>query len=477
MEDGKPSTAEKQDTASTSSSSLYRISRLRRIPDAEVMTSIQMAVESTVSALDHEPERDLLIQDFMTFESLSFRRGGSSTKTSQSSLNEFKFYNYAPIAFKYFRRLFQIQTKNFLLSMCSEPLRMLENSGASGSVFYLTHDDEYILKTAQHREGDFLLKLLPGYYLNLTQNPRTLLPKFFGFYCYSGLAKNLRIVVMNNIIPSSISIDQRYDIKGSTTKRKATILELKKPFPTYKDLDFIEHHPDGIFLDPETYAEFVKALQRDCRVLESFKIIDYSLLLAVHRVDRTVAKPDTLPSGIPAWTATGDELLLYVGIIDILQSYQFRKKMEHTLKSMIYEKDSISVHRPDFYSQRFQNFIFQTVFQPFPKQKSRSLSSKTETQPCSSDRKQTSQNPLSLSWISNGLKYAKKQAISFLNDENVKVTTRWDPRKSKLYERVEDEGNVLKENLKTKVDEEGEPEKELNLIDSVSLQDECQSTR
>lgn len=48
------------------------------------------------------------------------------------------------------------------MSMCSSPLRELSNPGASGSIFYLTHDDEFIIKTVQHKEGEFLQKLLPG---------------------------------------------------------------------------------------------------------------------------------------------------------------------------------------------------------------------------------------------------------------------------------------------------------------------------
>lgn len=47
--------------------------------------------------------------------------------------------------------------------MCSSPLRELSNPGASGSIFYLTDDDEFIIKTVQHKEGEFLQKLLPGY--------------------------------------------------------------------------------------------------------------------------------------------------------------------------------------------------------------------------------------------------------------------------------------------------------------------------
>ena len=55
---------------------------------------------------------------------------------------------------------------------------------------------------------------------NLNQNPRTLLPKFFGLYCYQCNSKNIRLVVMNNLLPSSVKMHQRYDLKGSTYKRK-----------------------------------------------------------------------------------------------------------------------------------------------------------------------------------------------------------------------------------------------------------------
>lgn len=50
-------------------------------------------------------------------------------------------------------------------SICKEPLIELSNPGASGSLFYLTSDDEFIIKTLQHKEAEFLQKLLPGYYM------------------------------------------------------------------------------------------------------------------------------------------------------------------------------------------------------------------------------------------------------------------------------------------------------------------------
>lgn len=51
------------------------------------------------------------------------------------------------------------------LSLSNYPLQELSNPGASGSIFYITDDDEFIIKTVQHKEADFLQKLLPGYYM------------------------------------------------------------------------------------------------------------------------------------------------------------------------------------------------------------------------------------------------------------------------------------------------------------------------
>lgn len=50
-------------------------------------------------------------------------------------------------------------------SLCNEGLIELSNSGASGSLFYLSSDDEFIIKTVQHKEAEFLQKLLPGYFM------------------------------------------------------------------------------------------------------------------------------------------------------------------------------------------------------------------------------------------------------------------------------------------------------------------------
>ncbi|XP_051852486.1 putative PIP5K1A and PSMD4-like protein [Antechinus flavipes] len=367
--------------------------------------AIQLGITHTVGSLSTKPERDVLMQDFYVVESIFFPSEGSNL-TPGHHYNDFRFKTYAPVAFRYFRELFGIRPDDYLYSLCSEPLIELCNSGASGSLFYVSSDDEFIIKTVQHKEAEFLQKLLPGYYMNLNQNPRTLLPKFYGLYCVQAGGKNIRIVVMNNLLPRSVKMHVKYDLKGSTYKRRASQKEREKVFPTYKDLDFLQDMPDGLFLDADMYNALCKTLQRDCLVLQSFKIMDYSLLVAIHNMEH--AQRERVPTemgsgndtrkpapqkalystamesiqgearrggtmetedqmgGIPARNNKGDRLLLYIGIIDILQSYRFMKKLEHSWKALVHDGDTVSVHRPGFYAERFHRFMCQTVFKKIP---------------------------------------------------------------------------------------------------------------
>ena len=69
------------------------------------------------------------------------------------------------------------------MALCNEPLQELSNAGASGSLFYVTNDDEFIIKTVQHKEADFLQKLLPGYYLVRNKNIVLNFIRFGGNFC------------------------------------------------------------------------------------------------------------------------------------------------------------------------------------------------------------------------------------------------------------------------------------------------------
>ncbi|XP_040212862.1 phosphatidylinositol 4-phosphate 5-kinase type-1 beta isoform X1 [Rana temporaria] len=448
----------------------------KKTASSAIKDTIQLGIHYTVGNLTSKPDRDVLMQDFYVVESVFLPREGSNL-TPAHHYPDFRFKTYAPLAFRYFRELFGIKPDDYLYSLCSQPLIELSNPGASGSIFYVTRDDEFIIKTVQHKEAEFLQKLLPGYYMNLNQNPRTLLPKFYGLYCLQSGGINIRLVVMNNVLPRSMKMHYKYDLKGSTYKRRASRKEREKSTPTYKDLDFMQDMPEGIYFDPETYSALMKTLQRDCRVLESFKIMDYSLLLGIHVLDNTskdkegetshysidnkrpsvqkvlystalesiqgpgkavdaVISEDTM-GGIPAKNHRGERVLLFMGIIDILQSYRLIKKLEHSWKALVYDGDTVSVHRPSFYAGRFLKFMNSKVFKRVQALKSSPSKRRCNSIPALKSSSQEILSPSNQEWSEEkNIKLAEGQSFSSLDEEALNSRHRPDlvPSTPSLFE-------------------------------------------
>ena len=117
------------------------------------------------------PADDIALTIFS--DTVYFSKSGSQ-QTPAHNYSDFRFRTYASFAFRTFRKLFSIETDLFLASLCSEPMIELSNPGASGSIFYVTSDDNFVCKTVDHKEGEFLKILLAGYYLNLQQNQNQL---------------------------------------------------------------------------------------------------------------------------------------------------------------------------------------------------------------------------------------------------------------------------------------------------------------
>lgn len=389
----------------------------KKISTNELKKSIQFGIVHFLNEQNRfNMDRDLLMQDFQIIEIIQFPKFGSAS-TPAHDFSDFKLKVFAPYGFRYIRRKFNVNEVDFMHALGETELKEVSNPGASGSVFYKTSNDKYILKTVQYQECEFLRSLLAGYALNLLQNlinqKFTLLPTIYGLFCYQKYEltsmltdrTNIRIVIMNNILPSDVPIHEKYDLKGSSYKRKASKEERAKSHPTFKDLDFLEEHPSGLILDEKHYDNIISSLRRDCLILESFGIMDYSLLLGIHNLEKERNNPEieayyetkigdplqinpSLSTGspsvstnyrsststgrnienafnisaVPAKNGKGERLLLYFGIIDILQSYRLKKKLEHTLKSMITDGSKISVCRPSFYANRFINFMTDSVF-------------------------------------------------------------------------------------------------------------------
>lgn len=57
-----------------------------------------------------------------------------------------------------------------------------------------------------------------------------------------------------------------------------------------------------------------------------------------------------------------ENVVLYFGVIDILQAYNVSKKLEHRFKSIVLDGKAISAVDPGSYAERFRTFMKTKVF-------------------------------------------------------------------------------------------------------------------
>ncbi|EGC33360.1 hypothetical protein DICPUDRAFT_154611 [Dictyostelium purpureum] len=193
----------------------------------------------------------------------------------------FRFKDYCPHAFSRLRELFNIDPISYVHSIC-KPWNEVVTPGKSGSIFFFTHDNQYVLKTIPKREAKLLRSLLPEYYEHMKRNPNSLLTKFFGLHRVKPIGgRQVRFLVMKNLFYTPKEITQRFDLKGSTVGRELSPEELKKTCPTLKDLDF-RRLGKKIHLGPDRKKLFMHQLSEDCKFLVKLNIMDYSLLIGLH---------------------------------------------------------------------------------------------------------------------------------------------------------------------------------------------------
>ncbi|KAM3371579.1 hypothetical protein ACQJBY_018797 [Aegilops geniculata] len=270
-----------------------------------------------------------------------------SKHTPRHNSCDFRWKDYCPQVFRTLRKLFKVDAADYMLSLCgSEALRELSSPGKSGSFFYLTNDDRYMIKTMKKSEVKMLLKMLPAYYNHVRSFEDTLVTKFFGLHCVKlagANQKKVRFVIMGNLFCSHNSIHRRFDLKGSslgrTTDKPQTEID---QYTTLKDLDL-----NFIFrLKKQWFQEF----QRLSKIKLGTSM--------PARAELTARKNDCEPQLIGEPTGEYYDVILYFGIIDILQDYDISKRLEHAYKSFQYDPTSISAVDPRQYSRRFKDFIY-----------------------------------------------------------------------------------------------------------------------
>ena len=91
---------------------------------------------------------------------------------------------------------------------------------------------------------------------------------------------------MNNLFPPHRDIHRTYDLKGSTIGRLFKEENLKEnPRATLKDLNWLDKD-NHLQFGPAKRKTFIEQIQKDVRLLQVMKIMDYSLLVGIHDLKR-----------------------------------------------------------------------------------------------------------------------------------------------------------------------------------------------
>lgn len=247
-----------------------------------MLTGIRFTVSRTNAKID----RELTNADFDAKHKFSFDITGN--ELTPSAKYDFKFKDYAPWVFRHLRATFHLDPADYLISLTSKYiLSELGSPGKSGSFFYFSRDYKYIIKTIHRAEHKLLRKILREYYAHVQENPNTLISQFYGLHRVKiPYGRKIYFVIMNNLFPPHRDVHQTFDLKGSTVGRELKEEDLEKnPRATLKDLNFLRRNYHLEF-GPMKKRLFVEQLQKDVALLQRLKIMDYSLLVGIHDLER-----------------------------------------------------------------------------------------------------------------------------------------------------------------------------------------------
>lgn len=244
----------------------------------------------------------LRMSDFMAVDKYVFPLSINSMKSN------FKFKDYAPLAFRKLRNFWGVEKYEYLLSVCPPDqgfINFISNS-KSGQYFFYSHDMKYMIKTLSDEECKFLRRILPHYVRHMTSQPNSLINRYYGLHRVKmpHIRRKLHFVVMNNIFFTPKPIHTKYDLKGATYRgryvKTSKIASKHSSNSVRKDLNWMGYTDDnapGIssktqpvpehkqYLrigDPKRKLLLIEQIARDAVFLAEMKIMDYSLLVGVH---------------------------------------------------------------------------------------------------------------------------------------------------------------------------------------------------
>uniref|UniRef100_A0A671TLD4 1-phosphatidylinositol-5-phosphate 4-kinase n=1 Tax=Sparus aurata TaxID=8175 RepID=A0A671TLD4_SPAAU len=402
-----------------------------------ILSVLMWGVNHTVNELSNVPVPVMLMPD--DFKAYSKIKVDNHLFNKENLPSRFKFKEYCPMVFRNLRERFCIDDQDYQNSLTrSAPLNS-DSQGRFGNRFLSSYDHRFVIKTVSSEDIAEMHNILKKYHQFIVEcHGNTLLPQFLGMYRLTVDGVETYMVVTRNVFSHRLTVHRKYDLKGSTVSREASDKEKAKELPTFKDNDFLnEGHKLQIGDDNKKY--FLEKLKRDvevsvetfcltdsvvlcllsealscflcvrvCQFLATLKIMDYSLLVGIHDVERAEQEEmdvdavgeeeeyenDGMGGGVLTGSfgtppdSPGNPLncggffgpgefdpsvdvyaikshdsavkkeVYFMAIIDILTHYDAKKKAAHAAKTVKHGAGAeISTVNPEQYSKRFYEFM------------------------------------------------------------------------------------------------------------------------
>ena len=253
-----------------------------------------------------------------------------------------------------------------------------EASGKSPSFFFLSPDQQYILKSCTARDVKTLTRMLSSYRDHIkscaistdTNNAggnaavsstnSSLLPRYLGLYklTFQDHTPDVTLVVMTNFFAAAHEIHCKFDLKGSTYHREASEKERAKSAPVYKDLDWMREGRKIRFETEDEVKHVKERLEKDTLFLSSQNLIDYSLLVGIHEMKDGTTNVREHMDVVSAKSSMG---IQYFGLVDILTPFVAQKRLETICTGTLICRPGISCQPPKKYQERFMSFVDEEV--------------------------------------------------------------------------------------------------------------------
>ena len=183
-----------------------------------------------------------------------------------------------------------------------------------------------------------------------------MISRIYGVFCFKiDGASSLYVVVIENML-SKCENPVVFDLKGSLLNRERfqetfSNLESMPRNQVMKDLDFLRN-VRVLNFNEDSSKKIFEAIEKDTYMLQSFGIMDYSLLLAIDFSSESLSTSKYL-------FTTSDSLKVYLAIIDFAQTFNYNKRIEKSFKKFKTRRSSreISSMPPVPYRERFLDLV------------------------------------------------------------------------------------------------------------------------